>query len=303
VQSPTATLARATGLHDYSSKTGTTPDFSCLATPPKAGTPQMGTLTGFVKIFSSGTDTAGVKVQIFMVDTKTGALGAQVGTYTTTATDKSETNTWLNACTSTPCTFRQYTINNVPTETDLVVETSDSGGGNWSPLYAYNLYFSDANMCANAPSGAPCVSSTSPLALSFDVTAVAPADISTAANAAEGVAADPSKGVLAGEVHDCGDIRISGANVDTDQSHTGPMFYFGTKESDPLPDQTRAMGNLGTSDLGLFGTLDLTPGVPIRVSAIGLVGGKDTLIGTHIVQAFAGPSVTAVILNGRRPYQ
>ncbi len=39
------------------------------------------------------------------------------------------------------------------------------------------------------------------------------------------------------------------------------MFYFGENEADPLPDKSR--GSLGTSKLGLFGTLNLPTGQPI----------------------------------------
>jgi hypothetical protein len=307
VQAPLAstTLVRAVGLHDYSS-TDPTIDFTCLGTPPVAGAVHTTTLTGYVKIFSSGTDTAGVNVQVFNVNTSTGALGAMIGSTTTTTSSPSEMNTWLNACTSMPCTFRQYTIEGVPTETPLVIETSDAGMNLWSTLYDYNIYFSDTSTCV--PGGGPCVSAAGTAdgggwTTNYDVTTVAPADISTAANAAMGAMADPTKGVLAGEVHDCGDIRVSGANVDTDQAHLGPMFYFGTNEADPLPDSSRATSDEGTSDLGLFGALDMPVGVPIRVSAIGNVNGQDTLLGTNVVQAFAGPAVTAISLRGRRPYQ
>ena len=64
------------------------------------------------------------------------------------------------------------------------------------------------------------------------------------------------------------------------------MFYFGENESDPLPDKSR--GALGTSKLGLFGTLNVTTGVPIRISAVGIYNGQAVLIGTHTVQTFKG---------------
>jgi hypothetical protein len=304
---PSTTLARATGLHDYSSTTGTAVDFGCLTTPPTAGAPHMSTLTGYVKLFSSQpgmSGTVGVKVQVFGVDTSTGALMGQVGsTFTTSMSDKSETNDWLNACTGSPCSFWQYTITGVPTETPLVIVTSDAGMHLWSTLYDYNIYFSNDSKCVTG--GGPCVqsSSGSTWETSYDVTAVAPGDVQLAANSAGGFTLDPTKGVLAGEVHDCGDIRVSGANVDTDQAHQGPVFYFGTNEAQPLPDSSRSTSDLGTSILGLFGALNLTAGVPIRISAIGNVGGKDTLLGTSIVQVYSGSSVTAISLRGRRPYQ
>jgi hypothetical protein len=304
VTAPVATLTRAEGLHDYSSNTPT-PDFSCLGTPPVAGASHTSTLSGFVKIFSSypAGGTVAVKVEVFKVNTATGALGAQLGTYTTQASDKTETNSWLNACTSDPCTFYQYKIAGIPTETPLVIKTSDGGGtGLWTALYDYNIYFADDSKCVTG--GGPCVQSqsSSGWTTNYDVTAATPDDISTAALTV-GLTASASQGVLAGEVHDCGDIRIAGANVDTDQEHDGSLFYFGPNEAMPLPDETRGSNNEGTSALGLFGALNMAPGVPIRVSAIGIVDGKDTLLGTAVVQVYGGPSVTAVSLRGRRPYQ
>jgi hypothetical protein len=307
VQAPSATLTRAEGLHDYSVNNASAPDWSCLTTPPTQGTSHMVTLTGFVKVFSSSPSngTLGVKVEVRGVNTTTGALGASYGTHTTSASDMTELNNWLNDCTSNPCTFYQYTISGVPTETPLVIHTSDATGtGYWSDLYDYNIYFSEAFGCATAPTGAPCTMSGDGGALqaNYDVTAVASGDVQTAATAV-GETTNPSDGVIAGEVHDCGDVRISGANVDTDQPHEGDMFYFDTSESNPLPDDSRSGQDEGTSVLGLFGALNIAPGVPIRVSAIGIVNGKDTLLGTAVVQTYANGAVTAVSLRGRRPYQ
>ena len=106
--------------------------------------------------------------------------------------------------------------------------------------------------------------------------------------------------MIAGEVHDCGDIRLAGATVDIDAAHEGDMFYFGDNEANPLPDKTRT--SAGTSKLGLFGTLNVTTGVPIRISALGIHDGQTVLLGTHTVQAFKG-GVTALRLRGRRPWQ
>jgi hypothetical protein len=306
VQAPTATLTRAEGLHDYSVSNASPPDFSCLTTPPTAGAVHMGTLSGFVKVFSSSppTGTVGVKVEVFGVNTTTGALSSSYGSHTTVSGDMTETNDWLNDCTGSPCTFYQYTIPNVPTETPLVIHTSDATGtGYWSDLYDYNIYFSDAFTCASAPIGAPCTSSSGGTWTStYDVTAVANGDVQTAATTV-GLTTLPSDGVIAGEVHDCGDVRISGANVDTDQAHDEGLFYFDANESNPLPDTSRSGQDLGTSALGLFGALNVATGIPVRVSAIGIINGKDTLLGTAIVQVYPNAAVTAVSLRGRRPYQ
>src|SRR5206468_2523742 len=107
------------------------------------------------------------------------------------------------------------------------------------------------------------------------------------------------KGLIAGEVHDCGDVRLSGAMVDSDQPHDSQMFYFTDNESDPLPDLNNKNG---TSRLGLFGAINFPTGTPIRLSAIGKYNGKDVLLGTYVVQTYAG-AVTAMSFRGRRPSQ
>ena len=131
-------------------------------------------------------------------------------------------------------------------------------------------------------------------------TTTAGALINTVASAAGGLSPHQDKGMLAGEVHDCGDVRIEGATVDTDAAHEGDMFYFGHNETNPLPDRRRFAE--GTSKLGLFGALNVTTGIPVRISAIGNHNGQTVLLGTHTVQAFKG-ALTTVRLRGRRPWQ
>jgi hypothetical protein len=121
-----------------------------------------------------------------------------------------------------------------------------------------------------------------------------------------GLTIENGLGLLAGEVHDCSDIRLSGATVETapggsSQSHEGPMFYFTTDESNPLPSLEAG----DTSDLSLFGAMNLQPGMPIRVTAVGqdpVNAGQFLMLGTYVVQMYPG-AVTAVALRGRRPWQ
>ncbi len=79
------------------------------------------------------------------------------------------------------------------------------------------------------------------------------------------------------------------------------MFYFTTDESNPLPSLEAG----DTSDLSLFGAMNLQPGMPIRVSAVGQDpsnAGQFLMLGTYVVQMYPG-AVTAVSLRGRRPWQ
>jgi hypothetical protein len=297
VEEPKIEAARATNLHAFSATNDTTVNVGCLTAPGTLGQSKPVTLKGFVKLFSSGNDSSGVKIEVFK-EGPNGALGDPIGApYVTSnddAKDPPETPlpNWSSKCPPDGCKLRSYSYDNVPTETPLIIKTSDATGtGNqWSELYDYNVYI--ANSIVDAASNSA----------SYDASAVAATDVNTVASAAGGFTIKPDKGVLAGEVHDCGDVRISGAMVDTDVPHEGEMFYFGENESDPLPDKSRASSGQGTSKLGLFGALNLPTGTPVRISAVIRNKGQDVLIGTYTVQLFPG-GITALSFRGRRPWQ
>ena len=245
----------------------------------------MVTLNGFVKDFLGGdADSTGVKVEIFKEGTD-GALGASIGSFTTDTNSQQRTNDWLANCPTSGCIERAYSITNVPTETALIIHTSDANNaGKWASLYDYNIFFSNSAVNAGA--------------VTYDTTAVGTTDLTTVASSAGGYTIQADKGLLAGEVHDCGDVRLSNATVSTDYRPQSPIVYFGAVESNPLPDQTQT----STSQLGLFGGINYTTNVPIHISAVGNLNGQLTLVGAYTVQVFPG-AVTALSLRGRRSYQ
>ncbi len=296
VQEATKEVARGVNLHNFSS-TDATVNLGCLAAPPQAGASQTVTLKGFVKLFSSGGDSAGVKVEIFK-EGPNGSLGALVGTAVTTTNDDMADPpykdmagmlpTWLSKCPAEGCKFRSFTYSGIPTETPLIIKTSDVMGGaspTWADLYDYNIYFANGAVDGQ-------------MAVKYDPSALAASDIGVVA-ATVGATIKAGKGLIAGEVHDCGDVRLSNATVDSDQPHEGPMFYFSENEADPLPDLNN---KIGTSRLGLFGALNFPTGTPVRLSAVGKYNGQEVLLGTYIVQTFPG-AVTALSFRGRRPSQ
>ncbi len=292
--SPQGEVTRAIGLHRYSAPGGDkTVNLGCLSNPGELGTSKMVTWKGFVRLFSSGGDSKDVKIQVYK-EGKDGALGEAVGTPVITTGDdkpvKPQVEEWLKKCPTTDppgCRFRSFEYPNVPTETPLIIKTSDAtGGSQWAELYDYNIVFWNRNVTDNV--------------VNHDPSVVAATDLNTVASAAGGFTIQPTMGLLAGEVHDCGDVRLGGAFVDTDLKHESDAFYFGENETDPLPDKSRL--SQGTSTLGLFGMLNIPTGKPLRLSAVGRVNGQTTLIGTYTVQTFPG-AVTALSLRGRRPWQ
>jgi hypothetical protein len=298
VAAPHDPLADGVNLHRYSTtNVNAKPDLSCLTNPGTLGTPQMVTLTGYVWLFSSGVDSSNVEVSVFTENTPTTPDGSISNSpismpYTTSMMDPIDPvdTTWNSECPN-GCSYRQYTIQNVPTETPLVIRTSDGGMMQWATLYDYNVYIPNSGVMNGS--------------FSYDATAVAGPDLATVAGTV-GLTIENGLGLLAGEVHDCSDIRLSGATVETapggsSQSHQGPMFYFTTDESNPLPSLEAG----DTSDLSLFGAMNLQPGMPIRVTAVGqdpMNAGQFLMLGTYVVQMYPG-AVTAVALRGRRPWQ
>ena len=152
VAQPRDALADGIGLHRYSTPDpSATPDLACLTQPATLGTPQTATLTGYVSLFSSGQDSQGVEVDVFPENhpqIPDGSIGnAPLGAYTTTGDDPIDPvdTSWNMKCPN-GCSYRQYTIQNVPTETPLVQRTRDAGSGAWATAYEYNVYLRNADV-------------------------------------------------------------------------------------------------------------------------------------------------------------
>jgi hypothetical protein len=290
VAEPKDPLVDGTGLHRYSAPAGTTPALACLASPATQGTSQMVTLTGYVWLFSSGQDSAGVQVDVFTENNPNtdGTISASpIGSYTTTTTDPIDPTdtTWNTKC-NNGCSYRQYTIQNVPTNTPLVIKTSDAGSMQWATLYDYNVYFSSSDVMGGK--------------VSYDAEAVAGPDLTTVAQTV-GQTIQPNMGLLAGEVHDCNDVRLGGATVASNSPNNPTTYYFTNDESNPLP----SLEQSDTSVLGLYGFINVPTGSPVRVSAVAqdpANAGQYLMLGTYTVQVYSG-AVTALVLRGRRPWQ
>jgi hypothetical protein len=268
------------------------PDVSCYLPDsyPATGTSTTVTVQGITKIFSHGCMSKSVTIEVYRVvrdgSANDGALGALIGTPVTTEADCTTTGVATPDEDTCGTVFEcKYEYPGVPTETELVFKTySTSSPVLWAPIYEYNVYAfeSDEGVATGT--------------WTHDVRALAQDDYGVIAQAAIGNPVTQTHGVLAGEVHDCGNVRLINATVDIDTDKVATT-YFTNDEAHPLPDRTA----LGTSTLGLYSALDIKPG-PVTVAASGLVGGELVSVGFFRARIFED-SVTSVTFRGLRPFQ
>jgi hypothetical protein len=261
-----------------------------------------------VKIFANGPDSKGVRIDVYKeqltADThvQTGQLGDSVGT--TTSTDKladgttTKTETIIKSGTTITRTLFPYRLDNVPTETPLVVKTSSAtsvAADGWFELYDFNIIIRNDDPTCATDAQSFCFNTDGtyryfPRALGND-------DYTTIVRAAYSRAPAGGKGAVAGEVHDCGDVRLSNATVGlTPMSGLG-LFYLSEDEDNPVPDPNRH----ATGKLGLYAFGELDPGT-YNVAAAGNLGGKLTGLGNYTIQAFPD-SVSVFTFRGLRAWQ
>jgi hypothetical protein len=235
-------------------------------------------LSGTVKIFANGCESRLVKIEVFEVG-EDGALGAPAGNALTTA-DACQNNgvaTPNNDCgTRYEC---NYIYTGVPTEKELVIRTS---GTNWTDLYDYGVFVPNAAIVNGE--------------FKHNLRALASSDYNSIAQSAIGGPITSGNGALAGEVHDCGDVRLLNATVNINQSNKF-LTYFSDNEANPIP----VTSTRSTTSLGLYAALDVAPG-PLSAAAVGKVAGKVTTLGYARAQVFPN-AVSIVTFRGLQPFQ
>lgn len=268
------------------------------------GEVQMVTMYGVVDVFGNGGDADMITVEIYE-EGNDGNLGPLLGSATASTGDpcaESEDEIDNDMVVGT----RQlgfYAIPNIPTETPLIVKTS----GNldfWREIYTYNIQAENidletdpapAEACETIRTGADFVGVSryeyrARILSSSDWTS-----IPLSAGLVDGVRS--TSGVVAGEIHDCGDIRLEYAQVATNPVPE-VLTYFNDNPDNPLP----ATGRIeGTSLLGLFAALDIPAG-PVDIAAIGSIDDTTVSLGWYRARVFPG-AVTSVTIRGLRPHQ
>ncbi|MAQ14446.1 MAG: hypothetical protein CMN30_06580 [Sandaracinus sp.] len=265
---------------------GSEPDLTCVTTRPTAGESQLVTLVGVVDLVGAGPDTDGLTVEIDGLD----AVG---------------TSSVASSCAETRSVYRSgevvaerrlgfFVLEEVPTETDLVVHTSGSGGL-WRDVWSYGVRIANEDVVAAAPAGAcDALAALGPYAVVDVKTISAATYLELPRQGALGITRDDA-GLLAGEVRDCAGVRLEHAEVGTWPAPAA-MLYDG---DDPDELRLRRGHDEGTGLTGNFVAFDLPAG-PVDVTAVGRLGSAVTSLGGTRVRVRAG-ALTTVTLEGLQP--
>ncbi|MBK8257251.1 MAG: hypothetical protein IPK82_31830 [Polyangiaceae bacterium] len=284
LKEPPGALSRSSTVEEYGG-TGD-PDLGCFEPsgyPEKPGTPQTVTMKGLAVIFSHGCQSSDLTIEVHKVKRTGGAddgeMGDLIGSAVTTPSDCTVAGVASEEDNCDPSRYEcTYEYPGVPTETELVVKTS---GSKWTALYDYNIFIRNSDVTAGA--------------WEHDVRALATDDYGLISQTAIGAPITSGHGAIAGEVHDCGDVRLINALVDVNVPRK-VLTYFGDDEQHPLPD----LGGKATSSLALYSAIDVNPG-QASISAAGI--GKDgSMRGLGFLRVHVYPdSVTTVTFRGMNP--
>lgn len=285
-------------------------NLSCFdaANWPTAGTSERVTMWGTVRVFGNGNDSQHIRVTVYRPNPD-GTPGEMIGSAVSELTHPANGTEDVLSPTRDRVLFTRnlggYHIENVPTETELLVVTeADAADSTARMLWSHKIY--DFNvMLRNAEVNAE----TAPMALPgtrrvrFNARVISNGDwqsIPATSALTEGIGA--GRGALAGEVHDCDDVRLANATVESNPRRVwdGPTVYFSDNDTNPLPDLSR--GGIGTSLLGTYALLDMNPG-QVTVVATGYDNNMRLVhLGSYRARVFPD-SVTIVTFRGLRPWQ
>lgn len=285
LKQPPGELERSTMVEKYAGQGP--PDLSCFAKggyPAPPGASQMVTMSGIAEIFSHGCESNELTIEVWTVKRTGGAddglPDTLVGSSIATEADCKVTGTPSDEkdCPNGTRYECAYSYADVPSETELLIKTD---GLIWAPLYEYNVFIRNEDVMAGA--------------WTHNVRALADDDYGVIAQVALGKPIGAQHGAIAGEIHDCGDVRLVNAVVDVDVSKA-LTTYFTNDEDHPLPDRSAK----GSSTLGLYSAMDITPG-PVTLGAAGLVDGKVVSTGFFRARIYED-AVTSVTLRGLPPF-
>ncbi len=275
------------------------PDLSCMMESGylTTGDTQMVTLYGVTDVFGNGGDANGIVVEVYQ-EGPDGDLGPLLGMATSdTSSDCAKTETEYDN--DMPIGTRDlgfYSIENIPTETPLIIKTSGAADF-WRELYTYNVQILNDEV-EDGAAGEACGDQPAGPRYSYDANVLSRSDynsIPLTAGLPSGITS--GNGAVAGEIHDCANIRLEFAQVGV-YPEPVTLVYFNDNPSNPLPVMGRSEG---TSLLGLYAALDVPAG-PVQVAAVGSVDGASVSLGWYRARVFPN-AVTSITLRGLRSQQ
>ncbi|HEX8954590.1 MAG TPA: hypothetical protein VF945_22200 [Polyangia bacterium] len=195
----------------------------------------------------------------------------------------------------------RYSMPDVPTNTRLVIRVTGPAGASdstWATTVSFNIFLSTSDRACTSLSDTDCLdlSNAASPKYQLNVSALSAADyvnIPTISGLSGGITS--GQGAMAGEVHDCDNVRVDNVEVVTTPG-ADRFTYFNGNPIMTLPDASRA--SVGTDRLGLFAALNEKPGA-VHVEAGGAMTPGGPLISFGTFDAFVYPNtVTIVNVNG-----
>lgn len=184
----------------------------------------------------------------------------------------------------------RFSIPGIPTHRPLLIFTIGAGGYDdttWGVMAQQNVYLRTTDAEYDAGAGT----------YELDAQVISRQDwfkIPQTMGLSGGIS--PGYGAIAGEVHDCDGIRLTGAQVGL-YPQSNYFAYFNGNPLDTVPLTLRL--SEGTNVLSLYAEFELPAG-PIDVEAWGLVNGQPTLLGQHRSTIYQD-AVTVVSINDGKP--
>ncbi len=291
------------------SGTAGAPNLQCFqpGSYPTAGVSERVTVWGYVKVFGNGGDSQHIKISVHRVNedgTAGELLGSAVSDTTHAATGMEDVYSPSRDRVLFTRRAGGYAIPNIPTETELLIITEgDPADSEAAGLWSHRIYDYNVVMLNSEIDTMPAPAGVTGRSVRFLARVISNSDwtaIPATSTLTSGIPI--GSGALAGEVHDCDDVRLSNATVESSprRAWDGPVVYFSENDTNPLPDLSRA--ERGTSLLGTYALLDVAPG-PVRVSAVGYNAARQPVhLGSYRARVYPD-SVTTVTFRGLRPWQ
>jgi hypothetical protein len=195
----------------------------------------------------------------------------------------------------------RYSMPGVPTNTGLVIRVSGPSGksdATWATTASFNIFLSTNDRACTSLTDTDCLDKTDAANPKYqlNVSALSASDyvnIPVISGLAGGIGS--GNGAVAGEVHDCDNIRV--ANVEVATTPLADRFtYFNGNPVTTLPDSSRAA--VGTDQLGLFAGLNMHPG-PVKIETAGVKALGDDLLSFGTFDAFIYPNTVSIVtING-----